>query len=223
MATENFENFHLKEENKESNTSVEGGFQVMIKTLNFGTITLQIEKTNTIKIIKKMARLKLDYLTEGLDSEFWISHETEMLCNGKILEDDKTASDYNIQKDFTLRMIFGLIGGVIVKKHATKKEKFKHLQMRSIEKISKEKDMNLIFNIPEVEMPAALNQVLQPMFAKLERAKSMNGQDLFAMMLANLPDKAIEQLEEVIVYNRKQKLYITFYMKTFQLCFTIIF
>jgi hypothetical protein len=210
MATENIDNFNFKEENQESNTSVAGGFQVMIKTLNFGTITLQIEKTNTIKIIKKMARLKLDYLTEGLDSEFWISNETELICNGKILEDDKTASDYNIQKDYTLRMIFGLIGGVIVKKHATKKEKLKKLQMRSIEQISKEKDMNLSFDIPEVDMPAALNNVLQPMSAKLEQAKSMNSQDLFAMMLANLPDKAIEQLEEVIVYSQKQQLYITF-------------
>jgi ubiquitin C len=83
----------------------------MIKTLNFGTITLEIEATNTIDIVKKMARLKLDDLTQGLDSELWISNETELICNGKLLEDGKTVSDYNIQKDVTLRMVFGLDGG----------------------------------------------------------------------------------------------------------------
>jgi ubiquitin-large subunit ribosomal protein L40e len=170
----------------------------MIKTLNFGTITLEIEKNNTINLVKKMARLKLDYLTQGLDSELWISNETELICNGKLLEDDKTVSDYNIQKDATLRMVFGLIGGVIVKKHATKKEKLKNLQMRSIEHIRKEKEMDISFEIPSVDMPPAMNNVLQPMREKLERAKAMSSQDLFANILANLPDKAIEQLEEVI-------------------------
>ena len=109
MATENIDNFKYK--SQESNASGSGCFQVMIKTLNFGTITLEIEKNNTIDIVKKMARLKLDYLTQGLDSELWISNETEMMCNGKLLEDCKTVSDYNIQKDVTLRMVFGLDGG----------------------------------------------------------------------------------------------------------------
>jgi ubiquitin C len=109
MATENIDNFKAKIQ--ESNASGSGCFQVMIKTLNFGTITLEIEATNTIDIVKKMARLKLDDLTQGLDSELWISNETELICNGKLLEDGKTVSDYNIQKDFTLRMVFGLDGG----------------------------------------------------------------------------------------------------------------
>jgi ubiquitin C len=109
MATENIDNFKAKIQ--ESNASGSGCFQVMIKTLNFGTITLEIEATNTIDIVKKMARLKLDDLTQGLDSELWISNETELICNGKLLEDGKTVSDYNIQKDATLRMVFGLDGG----------------------------------------------------------------------------------------------------------------
>jgi ubiquitin C len=109
MATENIDNF--KDKIQESNASGSGCFQVMIKTLNFGTITLDIEENNTIDIVKKMARLKLDDLTQGLDSELWISNETELICNGKLLEDGKTVSDYNIQKDATLRMVFGLDGG----------------------------------------------------------------------------------------------------------------
>jgi predicted peroxiredoxin len=159
-----------------------------------------------------MTRRKIAELFEGYDVELIASFEQSLTFAGKQLEDELTVADYNIQKGNEIHMTFGLDGGVIVKKHATKKEKLKNLQMRSIEHISKEKEMNISFEIPSVDIPPAMNNVLQPMRDKLERAKAMSSQDLFANIFANLPDKSIEQLEEVIcnLYTITSKYCFTF-------------
>ena len=187
----------------------------MIKTLTFGTVTVNdLKASDKIEYVRKQLKIKLDNITVGFDVDLVVAQEGihHLLLDGKPLEDSKTLGDYNIKKDTTLRLVFGLIGGVIVKKHATKREKLKHLQMRSMEHISKEKEMNLSFEIPSVDMPQALNKVLQPMRDKLEQAKAMSSQDLFANIFANLPDKAIEHLEDFIcnLYTIPTKYCFTF-------------
>jgi ubiquitin len=126
-------------------------FQIFLKTLTGKTITLEVNSEMDIATVKEIIQ----------DEEDILPDQQRLIFSGMQLENNRTLSDYNIQKETTIHLVLRLRGGMY---HFTSgRQNFNNLSYGSAEAVKnvlafKFEDMSQTQHLPSSELQDSILQ-----------------------------------------------------------------